>query len=41
VIDKPSHPGLSAGKAQQVQEWIAEHRDELNARWQSLQPQKS
>lgn len=38
VIDKPSLTGLPAAKARQVREWIAEHRDELQARWQQLQP---
>jgi len=38
VIGKPSPAALSAGKARQVQQWIAEHRSELKARWQSLQP---
>ncbi len=38
VIDKPSPAALPAGKARQVQQWISEHRSELQARWQSLQP---
>ncbi len=38
VIDKPSSVALPAAKARQVQEWIAEHRDELRAQWQQLQP---
>lgn len=37
VLDKPSSRTLPAAKLKQVQEWVAEHRDELNARWQQLQ----
>jgi hypothetical protein len=38
VIDKPSAGGLASAKARKVQEWIAEHRDELQARWMQVQP---
>jgi hypothetical protein len=38
VIDAPSPAALPAAKVRQVQAWIAEHRDELQARWQQLQP---
>jgi hypothetical protein len=38
VIDKRSAAALSEAKARQVQAWIAEHRDELQRRWESLQP---
>ncbi|MGI8712735.1 MAG: DUF4160 domain-containing protein [Solirubrobacteraceae bacterium] len=38
VIDKPSAAALPGGNARQVRQWIAEHRCELQARWQSLQP---
>jgi hypothetical protein len=38
VIDKPSSTGLSNAKARNVREWIAQHRDELQTRWQELQP---
>lgn len=38
VIDKSSSAGLSIAKARPVSEWIVEHRDELQARWQQLQP---
>lgn len=38
VIDKPSPSALPEAKARQVREWIGEHRDELQRRWQSLQP---
>lgn len=38
VIDTPSSSALPAGKIRQVQGWIAEHRDELETRWQQLQP---
>lgn len=37
VIDKPSSRTLPAAKTRQVQQWIAHHRDELQARWQQLQ----
>jgi hypothetical protein len=38
VIDRPSPQALTAGKARQVQDWIAEHRPELLRRWHQLQP---
>ena len=38
VIDAPSTTALAAAKVRRVQAWIAEHRDELQARWQQLQP---
>jgi len=38
VIDKSSSGGLSATKVRALQDWIAEHRDELQTRWQQLQP---
>jgi hypothetical protein len=38
VIDAPSPSALQAAKVRQVQAWIAEHRDELQTRWQQLQP---
>lgn len=38
VIDAPSPTTLPAAKVRQVQQWIAGHRDELQARWQQLQP---
>ncbi len=37
VIDKPSSRTLPTAKTRQVQQWIAQHRDELQARWQQLQ----
>jgi hypothetical protein len=38
VIDKSSSAGLSAAKVRRVQDWIAENRGELQARWHQLQP---
>ncbi len=38
VIDKPSSQALPAAQARLVQGWIAENRDELQTRWQQLQP---
>ncbi len=38
VIDKPSSQALSAAQARLVQGWIDENRDELQTRWQQLQP---
>ena len=37
VIDKPSPTGLSAAQVRRMREWIAEHRDELQQRWNELQ----
>ncbi|MGH3260576.1 MAG: DUF4160 domain-containing protein [Trebonia sp.] len=39
VIDPPSSSALPPAKVRQVQEWIADHRHELEARWQ--QPSRS
>lgn len=38
VIDEPSGRALPAAKIRQVQAWIAENREELQDRWQQLQP---
>jgi len=38
VIDKPSSQAPPAAQARLVQGWIAENRDELQTRWQQLQP---
>jgi hypothetical protein len=37
LIDSPSTNALPAAKLKQAQEWIAEHRDELQQRWNELQ----
>lgn len=37
VMEVPSPTALPAAKVRRVQEWIAEHRYELQARWQQLQ----
>lgn len=38
VLDEPSPHALPAAKIRQIKEWIAEHQDEPQARWQQLQP---
>jgi hypothetical protein len=37
VIDKRSKRALPDAKLKQAQEWIAEHRDEVQRRWKELQ----